>query len=387
MRSIRREDLPNSSFPWIEIMEKGFNHLYTDYNLLLKLGRAGETGRSSQKSLRFRPPGSFTYRSLASDADAEGKTGEARDQIRQAITRCPNRIEDLLALGQSAAALSLPEEAETCYRKGIAVSASPEAHLLLAVLISEQERDQEAMPLLDRAAELAPQWFEPYLHMAIIHDKAGDSEKTRQCLARAHALEPGNVQVAIALASQTMTADAGAVSVLKRSLRLNPESYALLAALGWAYNRSENYEAAYRALCRAARIDPANFQLQENIGLAASRTRRYAKAVQAFFASELLAPPDERALDGADYPAATPAFVAAATALAREATKRPDDPQSHSLLYAIFTRIYSETAAREADRHLTAVFAGVKKDGVNALLKWGEQQLEAEMDRRARRCK
>lgn len=238
-------------------------------------------------------------------------------------------------IDQAAAALESGQlqDAERLLRA--AIRAQPDdarAAGLLGVVLDQLKRYDEAGPLLERAAALAPGSASVWNNLGNHYLATANSERARAAFLKVIALQPAhpnaNLQLARLAAAGRQGPEilrcldrlppAAAAVVEVRLLRARaldwagraPEAQALLAELerqagtgaplafsiGMAHAEAKRYADAERAFNRALESEPANFDILYNLGLAALRAGRLDRARDILQAALQQRPDDVEAL-------------------------------------------------------------------------------------------
>ena len=283
------------------------------------------------QSLSSRNPEIATHRATA--LVNAGRTAEARDVIKEALTVTPNdlRLSFLLAQtqhdagdldGALATARSLraahPDDPRTTYLLGQMLLAKnqyadvvdlmkPEIEQLraakgagaeLALLETTQasallqlKRSNEALALLKDAVAQAPDDTTVLFQYGAALDRAGlpnDAEKAFRDVITKDPLDAGALNYLGYMLAEHGTGLDEAVSLIQRALKVEPDNPSYLDSLGWAYVQQGKLELADPALTTAAEKLPRNSVIQDHLGDLRLKQNRRADAISAW----------QRALEG-----------------------------------------------------------------------------------------
>ncbi|MHB1131463.1 MAG: tetratricopeptide repeat protein [Chloroflexota bacterium] len=203
---------------------------------------------------------------------------EAVAACRTALTKCPKHVEVTTLLAEAYREMGLLEQAEDLLRR--VLSADPEnvlAHWALGLLLSDRERESDALASLNHARELAP--GNPEI-LADLQNIAGDrraaAKPTRGMLGRIY-LTQGlygraaeefravlavdrlrlDVWVALARALWLGRESDEAAAVCEAILAESPDCVQALLLLARARHQDGQNQEAERLLARAVDMDPA----------------------------------------------------------------------------------------------------------------------------------
>ena len=283
------------------------------------------------QSLSSRNPEIATHRATA--LVNAGRTAEARDVIKEALTVTPNdlRLSFLLAQtqrdagdldGALATARSLraahPDDPRTTYLLGQMLLAKnqyadvvdlmkPEIEQLraakgagaqLALLETTQasallqlKRNNEALALLKDAVAQAPDDTTVLFQYGAALDRAGlpnDAEKAFRDVIAKDPLDAGALNYLGYMLAERGTGLDEAVSLIQRALKVEPDNPSYLDSLGWAYLQQGKLDLADPALATAAEKLPRNSVIQDHLGDLRLKQNRRADAIAAW----------QRALEG-----------------------------------------------------------------------------------------
>jgi tetratricopeptide (TPR) repeat protein len=283
------------------------------------------------QSLNSRNPEIATHRATA--LVNAGRTAEARDVIKEALTVTPNdlRLSFLLVQtqrdtgdldGALATARSLraahPDDPRATYLLGQMLLAKnqyadvvdlikPEIEQLraakgagaeLALLETTQasallqlKRNNEALALLKDAVAQAPDDTTVLFQYGAALDRAGlpsDAEKAFRDVISRDPLDAGALNYLGYMLAERGTGLDEAVSLIQRALKVEPDNPSYLDSLGWAYVQQGKLDLADPALTTAAEKLPRNSVIQDHLGDLRLRQNRRADAIAAW----------QRALEG-----------------------------------------------------------------------------------------
>ena len=144
------------------------------------------------------------------------------------------------------------------------------AHNSLGTLRSDQGRLSEALPLLERAIELDPQYAEAYNNLAIVYGQLGHLEKAYQSVQKAIELQPGYAKAHFNLATwfyrQGQLAQSQAT--LLQAIELDPEFFEAYNRLGLIFLEQGKRPEAILHFQQALKLKPDYEQARLNLSRA-----------------------------------------------------------------------------------------------------------------------
>lgn len=195
-------------------------------------------------------------------------------------------VDRALALGYAARVRGDAERARTWFQKAIERDGDDaRAHLALGLLHLDEQRTDEAIAALQRAADLAPEAWRPRQALGTALVRAQKWARAEEELARAAELrrDPA-ILTALADARLRLEKFEAAATALNAALALLPDEASrapVRQKLGFALYRLERYADAVRELRLAAAQSPDPVTLH-NLGVAYQGAGEHALAVDAF---------------------------------------------------------------------------------------------------------
>jgi tetratricopeptide (TPR) repeat protein len=187
----------------------------------------------------------------------ERKWKEAIRVARQLTKQSPHLQPAYFVIAHSYAQLGRWIVAEQFYREALAINEDPNLRVLLAFVLGELERNDEAEACLHKALENKPDNDEAHYHLGRIYKSKGESATAEQHFKRAIEIYPKNT-FALAALGELLAGDNGrtkeAIGFLKRAVRHNPND-------GWSRAYLGN------ALCKLRRLKPAEDQFRRLLEL------------------------------------------------------------------------------------------------------------------------
>ncbi|MGI9251186.1 MAG: tetratricopeptide repeat protein [Pseudohongiellaceae bacterium] len=261
-----------------------FEGYYNFGTFLMSFDRQEEAVSAFYESIKHYPKLTKAYVNLGSALMELDRHEEAVDVLQRAIEEGPTAIEQekdpqgvnyrtaaaYINLGSAQLELDRFEEAEGNLRHALGMEPeSLQGYQNLAAVLLEQERKADALPVLEKIAELMPQpSVGPYRQMASIANELG---RTRQA-------DNYNLQ-AIAL-----------------ELGLDQEHPQVLGQLAAVYFNEGRYEQALTLFQRIVQMEPNNADAHSNLGSALAQTGRLEEAIASFERALVLQPQLESAL-------------------------------------------------------------------------------------------
>jgi len=216
---------------------------------------ADQRGRFRFKDI---PPGSYTLSIYIPGVGEMLQTVEITESFADANRRVTKKFEfDQEALQEqsrivnsgvvSVRELSIPNRARGEFRKA-----------------QDRLRDRkvdEAIRLLTRALEIAPQFIEAMNNLGTIYFQRGDLRTAEDYFRKALAIEPEAFEPLVNLGGVLLAAGSGheAIEYNQRAQELRPNDALANAQLGLSYFRLGQFDSAIEHLQRTKELDPAHF--------------------------------------------------------------------------------------------------------------------------------
>ena len=178
-----------------------------------------------------------------------------------------------------------------------------DTYLELAQLLTAQRRSQDAISILETAAQKFPADSRVQTFTGIAFDSSGDVAAARKLYEEILGKWPDNKIVANNLAALIADAFSSDAKELDRARQLaeqfrNASDPLLIDTLGWVLVRQGSYEDATILLAKASSLAPTNQQIAFHYAMALKGKGLQAKAKEAL-AKALAGTPDYRGLDEA----------------------------------------------------------------------------------------
>jgi tetratricopeptide (TPR) repeat protein len=172
------------------------------------------------------------------------------------------------------------------------VPAADETNLNMGVALISLGRPAEALPWLQRASTVAPDYAAPHFNLGVAFERTGDRQKSLEEFATAVRLAPADFEArsALALALQESGDLAGAVDAFREAARLQPENPRAEFNLGNALHAAGQAEEAIAHYEAAVRLKPDYAEAHSNLALALRESGNLAGAVDHMQAAARLQP-------------------------------------------------------------------------------------------------
>jgi tetratricopeptide (TPR) repeat protein len=151
-------------------------------------------------SLQWNPGDSDGWYQLGRTKYNENRFTEAIDAFKECLTRDPQNVKAEENLGLSYAGLGDDPKAITAYQTAIAWQAGsarkdPEAYLSLGMLLLDQNRPREAIPILLQATQIAPSVSQGHESLGKAYVQVNDLPKAQVELEQAVKLSPDKARL------------------------------------------------------------------------------------------------------------------------------------------------------------------------------------------------
>ena len=165
------------------------------------------------------------------------------------------------------------------FRAGLKTNAgSAELHYLLGLALLASKQPAQAMPELQKSAELAPDQLKPHLLLASLYDEAGKSDEAEREWRKAIAIDPKSEPALDGITTLLMKRKdyAGVIQVLQSAPRTEKLSIPLARAFGLLNYPSE----AEKVLNQALKEHPESLPLQKAMLVVLVKQRNYEEAIR-----------------------------------------------------------------------------------------------------------
>jgi tetratricopeptide (TPR) repeat protein len=189
--------------------------------------------------------------------DVDPRSGVARDQLIRLYLKAGD-LDKVLAQFDAILAYN-PQNVSVLFRK--------------AVVLSEQDRNEEAIDTVQRILTLLPAEVRSMAFLGVLYEQAGRYEEARSVFQHILELEPDHEQAQIHLgyvADQLGDTEARdkAVAAVKRMSEEHPEDVSLKLYVAWGDSQAGRFEEAVEELKDALAVDPDNVEAHFSLGAA-----------------------------------------------------------------------------------------------------------------------
>jgi tetratricopeptide (TPR) repeat protein len=224
---------------------------------LLQQRRAGESVASLERALAIEPGLQGAQLALVQALAQAGRGADAEARMQSFLRADPAR--ELIAKAAAYQRAGKLEEAEAAYREILRRDPRHvEALRLLALIAIQTEHYGQAVELLARALEVAPDYAAAWIDLSRTHLERLDIPAARASIERAALLNPRSALVQVHVAN--VEARAGrheqAIATYRRAAELNPEGTAAWLGLGNVLKTVGRQPEAVEAYRHAARLRP-----------------------------------------------------------------------------------------------------------------------------------
>jgi len=275
------------------LLAKGyeFEHLYDD------------AVRELQQALRFDDQNSFIHGELAALYQRLGREGKALEHGKAAIVADPENADARVFLGMLYFKKSRQDEKKReemtaksieQFRQALALDPDrEEAYLDLSHIYHVNDRDQEALDLLQELLERSPYSERALFALGNIHWSRQEWESALEDYRRILEIKPQSIRALLDVADtfKNLEDPEGALQYYLRALEKNPESFNILNQVGTCYEELRKLDLAGRYYQKALAVKPDNLEVVDALGNVAFKARRYLEAT-GYYLQVLEAEPD-----------------------------------------------------------------------------------------------
>lgn len=230
-----------------------------DLLMLFSQGRHAEMEHAARDlTLRF-PKYAIGWKALGTALSGQGKSAEAVDVLRNAITLSKGDAEAHSNLGNAMKSLRRFSEAEASYRQALKINPNfAEAQCNMGVIFVEQGRPKEAEASLRRALRIKPNHADAHNNLGIALMKQERLTEAEPCFRQALKIKPNYYEALNNLGSlfteQGRLAE-GEISCME-ALKIQPDYAPALSNLGVCLQQQGKLTESEACLRRALEVDP-----------------------------------------------------------------------------------------------------------------------------------
>lgn len=157
-------------------------------------------------------------------------------------------------------------------------------HVHVARRASETKQYQLALREIDRAIELYPDYFEGYVHRAIIHKEGGNLFKAIEDYARALDLEPSlsGAHYDLAQTLRQVNMKSQAIEEYQKAIAIDSLMIEAYNNVGITYSELRRYDVAIAYFEKAIAMDPNYLKAYNNLGAALAESGQVEEAIRTF---------------------------------------------------------------------------------------------------------
>jgi tetratricopeptide (TPR) repeat protein len=226
----------------------------------------------------------------------DGRFLEALSVCQQALTLDPENADTLHLMG--AVHLQAGQNELAVEWTSRAIHKQPKAEFLstLGFALTGLGRHDDALKVLDKAVQLAPQSAQLWSQLGNACSASGRSEDALTCFAQTFALDPSNADAAYRCGHlyQGMQRHEEALAWLDRAVALRPDHVSTLMMRALVLKALKRRDDALADNFRAARLEPGNIEIANSQGAILEELGRFEEALQAYERALQIAPGDVR---------------------------------------------------------------------------------------------
>jgi tetratricopeptide (TPR) repeat protein/2-polyprenyl-3-methyl-5-hydroxy-6-metoxy-1,4-benzoquinol methylase len=272
-------------------LENNLNSKKTEANRLSKVIELRETGRYQEaqdlltKFLEVEPTDAEGRSLLSQLFLLDNKDVEAEKALATSISINPylpsiyrNQARLLLKSSKPAEALL---KAQSGYEKS---TDDPESWIVLATCLVANQRDLEALPLIEKALKARPNYAEAFANRGLVRLRAKNTSDAIEDFEKAVAVKPHLTQIwellgALRYENKNLS---GAIEALKKAHTLEPNNMNCMINLGEFLRQDQRSEEAIAILEEATQKVPENASAWINLGTALQQDNKIENAQAAY---------------------------------------------------------------------------------------------------------
>ena len=250
--------------------------------LRISQGRTGEGRRLLEQALEHDPNALEALLGLVRLYSIQKQPTKALDRVNAQIAKAPNNSAYYLLLGQMLAGQKDLEKAEAALQKAVELNKDNiEAMLLLGRIQVARGSQDRALANYQQSIQRNPRDVRSYVLLGTLEERRGNWQKAQELYQKALQVQPDYPVAANNLAYLTLehggNADV-ALSLAQIARRGMPDLPSVADTLAWAYYQKGAYASAIDLLNEAVKQDPQNPTFHYHLGLAYQKTNDRARA-------------------------------------------------------------------------------------------------------------
>jgi len=252
---------------------------------LISAGKSGEARLIVDDVLKSNPGHVPALLVLSSVEEAQNRNREQRAALEQALAIEPENVPALVSMGKLLIRNSATRLAGPYFDRALAVdSGNGEALLGRAWVYRNAREPKNAEALLNRAAELYPDWARVWQEKGRLLKSIGLYSAALADLDKARALEPENYFIACDRgdALKSLNRKTEALAEYQRAIALNPDYFMAYVFSADLKDELLDYDGAFKDYETLARLNPDYYFAFEGLGLHLMRQSRWLEARDAF---------------------------------------------------------------------------------------------------------
>lgn len=261
----------------LELLER-LRHQYADRSafwtlrgrMLEDMGRLEEARREHIRAVEIDPEDAGAIYRHGATLMKLRRDAEAVTAFERCLALDPRMTNARINMGVLLDQMGQPEKAIEAFRQAIGMDPnSVESHCNLGAAYGDLGRKKEAMEEFRRALEIAPDYPPAHFNMGLALMES-DPETAMNHLKRAHALDPGNWEIAYNLGLIYFRKGMydTASRFLQECVDMRPDSVRAMYYLGVAFNKKDQPGRAIECLSRVVELDPGFGPAHFHLGVA-----------------------------------------------------------------------------------------------------------------------
>ncbi len=329
--------------------------------VLRRSGRTAEALQALKTALEIDPSQLVTYHELAELRAEQGELERAAQTLEQASRIAPSDANTAYLLGNIRASQAREtrsratlEQAINAYHRATTLDPSfTAAHYNLAIAALTDGDVSSAVDALRQTIGINPQDGEAHRLLATIYNDLHRNQEALQLMTRAAELLPGHLPTLLQLGQ--MQRQSGqvddAIATLRQAQKADGQNVRVLRELGALYVAAKQFDRAISAFMRARDLAPDQVEAYFGLGIAYKAAGRLGDAISAFSAASKVAPADAPTLTQlAETLYADGKADRAVAVLQRAIAVGRDDPQLYYVLGQMYGALGQPDRANEAYR-------------------------------------
>ncbi len=281
----RNSDYRSTLSLWQDTVEKRPDNPRAHHNLGVALAQAGRTDEARdayRRAISLQPNHAFAHFNLGALLAQDGNFAEALEHFRACVLAAPDYADARLALAETLRRSGRQDEAQAQLQAVAALAPdSPQVGVAVAASLVEQGRVSEGIARLREVLRREPAFWDAHYQLGLALEKDGRRREADAAFREAliSSDDPGRVHLAMGNNLRAAGDMRAAENAYRDAVRLAPRMAEAHYALGNLLARKSAFAEAIQALREAIALDPAHIEARNNLGNCLLMTGNISEAI------------------------------------------------------------------------------------------------------------